>query len=157
MDLAGSLSCSQQPTFSLYPEPNPVHTFPFCIEVNFNIILPSIIGSPKWSLSLRFPHHQAVYTFYFSPCVWHAPPISSIRSPEWYLVSTYHGAFHYAVFTSLVLLPPPWALYIFLNTLFLNISCLYSSLNVRNQVSHPYKTKRQGLLSTNNRTAHLSC
>jgi len=31
---------------------------------------------------------------------------------------------------------------------FLNISCLYYSLNVINQVSHPYKTKRQGLLST---------
>jgi hypothetical protein len=44
---------------------------------------------------------------YFSSCVWHAPPISSIGSPEWYLVSTYHGALHYAVFSSLVLLPPP--------------------------------------------------
>jgi len=157
MDLAVSLSCSQQPTFSLYYEPNPVYTFPFYIEVNFNIILPSITGFPKSSLSFRFPHHHAVYTLYFSSCVWHASPISSIGSLEWYLVSMYHGALHYAGFSSLVLLPPPQALYICLSTLFLNIPCLYYSLNVRNRVSHPYKTKRQGLLSTNSRTARLSC
>ena len=53
-----------------------------------------------------------LYMLYFSPYMWHAPSISSIGSPEWYLVSVYHGALRYAVFSSLVLLPPPYALYI---------------------------------------------
>ena len=52
-------------------------------KIHFNIILSSMSGSPKWPLSLRFPHQNPVY----------APTISlfSILSPEQYWVrSTDH-------------------------------------------------------------------
>ena len=32
------------------------------LEIHFNIILSSTPGSPKWSLSLRFPHHNRART-----------------------------------------------------------------------------------------------
>jgi len=53
------------------------------MKIHLNIILPSTAGSPKWYLSLRFPH-QTLYTPLLSPYALHAPPISffSILSPE---------------------------------------------------------------------------
>jgi len=72
---------------------NPVHaTQQHFLKIHLNIILPSMPGYFKWSLSLRFPHQNPVYTSPLGPCVLHAPPVSflSIWSPEEYLVRICH-------------------------------------------------------------------
>jgi hypothetical protein len=47
------------------------------LKINLNIILPSMPGSPKWSLSLRFPHQNPVYASsllctHYIPCPSHS-------------------------------------------------------------------------------------
>jgi hypothetical protein len=62
-------------------------------------------------------------------------------SPELYLVRrTEHKAPHYAVFPTYLLPHPSRAQNNILSTIFSKTLSLHSSLNVSNQVSHPYKT-----------------
>jgi len=73
------------------------------LKIYLNIIFPSTPGSPKWSLSLNFPHQIPLFSSTVS-YVLHVLPISifSFWSPAQYLVSsTNHKASHYVVFPPL--------------------------------------------------------
>ena len=57
-----------------YPQPDQPRPCPpsHFLKIHLNIILPSIPGSSKWSLSLRFPHQIPVCTS-FLPHMCHMP------------------------------------------------------------------------------------
>ena len=51
------------PTVSILGQPNPVHiTTSHLLEIHPNIIHPSTPRSPRWSLSLRFPHQDPIHS-----------------------------------------------------------------------------------------------
>ena len=61
MEPEGSLPHSQVPAKCPSPEPTRYSPYPptsHFLKIRLNIILPSTPGSPKWSLSFRFPHQN---------------------------------------------------------------------------------------------------
>ena len=103
------------------------------------IILPSTPGTPKWSLSLMFPHQNTVdasplpHTHYM-PRSSHSSRFYHPNNIGWALSSSFFS-FLRSLVTSSLLGPN-----ILLITLFSNTPSLRSSFNVSEQVSHPYKT-----------------
>ena len=65
----GSSPCSQEPATCSYPEPDQTSSRPFQCHLfkrHFNVILPSTLGSSKWSPSNRVSHQNPVFNCPFS-------------------------------------------------------------------------------------------
>ena len=132
------------PPVSILSQPNPVHIPTFhLLEINSNIIHPSTPRSPQWSRSLRFPHQDPIHPLsspILATCTTHLILLHfitrTIFGEQYKSVSSSLCSFLHSPDTS-PLLGPNFPL----NTLFSNTLKLRSSLNVSDQVSHPYKTK----------------
>ena len=129
------------PPVSILNQLQPVHTpTSHFVKIHLNNVLPSMSGSPKWSLSLRFPHQNPVYA---SPLILALCPIHlildfitrTILGEEYRSLSSSLCSFFHSFVTSSLLGPN-----IFLNTLVMYTLSLCSSVNVSNQVSQSYKT-----------------
>jgi hypothetical protein len=96
---------------------------------------PSMPGSSKWSLPFRLPNQNFVHISHL-PHVHYMPYPSHcllFDYPNNLVKTTNYEAPHYAIF----LFSPNTVL----STLFWNILNQCSSLNLRDQVSHPYRTR----------------
>jgi len=61
MEPESSLPHSQVHATCPYPEPARSSPHPHILKIHLNIIVPATPGSPKLSLSFRFPHQNSVY------------------------------------------------------------------------------------------------
>ena len=144
MEPKGSLPHSQVPATCPYPEPARSCPYPTShfLKIHLNIILPSVSGSPQWSLSFRFPHQIPVQASPL-PHMHHMPRPShfldfitrTILGEQCRSLSSSLCSFLHSSVTSSLL-----GKNILLNTPFSNTFSLCSSLTVIDQVSHPYTT-----------------
>ena len=123
-----------------FTTPNP--TLP---EYPFNIIFSYKSVYPKWSLSFRFPYQNTAYTSPFpisATCRAHLILLDFVTriilGEEYRSLSSLLCSFHHSPVNLSLLVPN-----ILLNTLFSNTLSLHTSLNVSDQVSHPYKQQAQ--------------
>ena len=130
--------------FPILCQPNPVHIpTSHLLEIHLNIIHPSTPRSPQWSLSLRFPHQDTIHPL--SSHIRATCPAQlilldfitrTILSEEYRSLRSSLCSLLHSPVTSSLLGPN-----ILLNTIFSNTLSFLSSLNVSDQVSHPYKKR----------------
>ena len=134
---------SQVPATCPYPGPHrssPSPTSHF-LKIHLNIILPSMPGSSNWAVSLRLPNQNPIYTSALPirathPAHFILDLISRTILGEKYISLIYSlRSVRHSPLTSSLLRPN-----ILLNTLFSYTLSTRASLNVSDQVSHPYKT-----------------
>ena len=142
MEPQGSLPHSQVPATCPCPKPARSSPYPHILKIHLNITLPSKPGSPKWSLSLRFPHQNPVYASSlprkcYMPHLFHFSWFDQPNNVWWgvQISQLLFCSFLHPPVTSSLLDPN-----ILLSTLFSNTLNLHTSLNVSDQVAHPIKT-----------------
>ena len=120
------------PTVPILSQHNPVHTpTTHFLKIHLNIILPSTPASPHQNPVYASPLPHTCYM----PCPSHSSQFYHLNNIEYRLLSSSLCNFlHFPVTSSL------WVPNILISTLFFKTLSLRSSLNVSNQVSHPYKT-----------------
>ena len=131
------------PPVSTLGQPNPVHIpTSHLLKIHPNIIHPSTPRYPQWSPSFRFPHQDPIQP----PLLTHTRhmPSPSHSSRFYYPRNIGWGV---QIIQLLVMQSPPFPVTssllspnILLNTMFSKTLSFFSSCNVSDQVSHPYKT-----------------
>ena len=140
----GSLPHSQVPATCPYPEPAQSSPHP-CIpllKIHLNIIVPSMPGSPKWSLTLRFPHQNPVYTSLLPHTCYVPTHLILLDFITWTILSEKYRSLSSSLcsFLHSPVTSPLSGPNILLSTLFSNTLSLSSSLNISDHVLHQYKT-----------------
>ena len=146
MESTESLPFSQGHASCFYPEPIQPRPHPpyYSLKPHFKVTLPSTPVFSKWYLSWAF-RTKILYVTLLSPvnatCPAHRIVLELITRMVGLCDAQYRS--RYSSLCNLLHSPVTSSLLgqnTFLSTLFSNTLCVCSSLSVRDQVSHPYKT-----------------